>query len=99
LLWGRRLGHRRRLQLLLTGLRRHHARPGDRLEELLDLWCAGDELVLPELEAGVLDELDEGDEEAPRVRPVHYQPLQEHPSDLLLYGLGVGLGKEVEQRA
>ena len=38
--------------------------------------------MLPELEAGVLDELDEGDEEAPRVRPVHDQPLQEHPSDL-----------------
>ena len=33
----------------------------------------------PELEGGVLDELDEGDEEAPGVGPVHDQPLQEHP--------------------
>ena len=38
--------------------------------------------MLPELEGGVLDELDEGDEEAPRVRPVHDQTLQEHPRDL-----------------
>ena len=63
-------------------LRGHHAGPGDGLEELLYLWGAGDELVLPELEGGVLDELDEGDEEAPRVRPVHDQTLQEHPRDL-----------------
>ena len=63
-------------------LRGHHAGPGDGLEELLDLGGAGDELVLPELEGGVLDELDEGDEEAPRVRPVHDQTLQEHPRDL-----------------
>ena len=37
------------------------------------------ELVVPELEAGVLDELDEGDEKTPGVRPVHDQPLQQHP--------------------
>ena len=37
------------------------------------------ELVVPELEAGVLDELDEGDEQTPGVRPVHDQPLQQHP--------------------
>ena len=70
------------LLLLLARLRRHHAGPGDGLEELLDLWGAGDELVLPELEGGVLDELDEGDEEAPRVRTVHDQTLQEDPRDL-----------------
>ena len=89
------------LLLLLSRLLpwRHHARPGDGLEELLYFRGAGDELVLPELEAGVLDELDEGDEEAPRVRPVHDQPLQEDARDLLLDGLGVGLGEEVEQRA
>ena len=57
----------------------HHAGPGDGLEELLDLGGAGDELVLPpELERGVLDELDE---EAPRVRPVHDQALQEQQRD------------------
>ena len=40
--------------------------------------------MLPELEGGVLDELDEGDEETPRVRTVHDQTLQEHPRDLQL---------------
>ena len=74
------------------------------------------DLVRPELESRVLDELDEGDEEPPGVRPVHDQPLQQHPgegeededeedededvpSDLLLDGLGVGLGEEVEEAA
>ena len=56
-------------------LRGHHAGPGDGLEELLDLGGAGDKLVLPQLEGEVLDERDEGDEEAPRVRPVHDQQL------------------------
>ena len=68
------------LLLLLSGLRRHHARPRHRLEELLDLGGAGDELVLPELEGGVLDELDEGDEETPWMRSVHNQPLQQNPA-------------------
>ena len=78
------------------------------------------ELVRPELEGGVLDELDEGDEQPPGVRPVHDQPLQQHPGeggedeeededdgkenedapgDLLLDGLGVGLGEKVEEAA
>ena len=116
----------------------------------LNLWCAVDELVSPELEGGILDELDEGDEESPGVGPVHDQPLQQHPNggdedehgieennqeenvedgrvcsandggdiddgeddatatadddvakpgDLLLNGLGVGLGEEVEEAA
>ena len=33
-------------------------------------------LVLPEVIGGVLDELDECYEQPPRVRSVHYQPLQ-----------------------
>lgn len=36
------------------------------------------ELVVPELELRVLDELDESDEETPGMRPVHDQPLQQH---------------------
>lgn len=36
-------------------------------------------VVAPELEGRILDQLDEGDEETPRVRPVHYQPLQQNP--------------------
>ena len=51
-------------------------------EQPADLLARLRELVVPELIHGVLDELDEGDEEAPRVRPVHDQTLQEHPRDL-----------------
>ena len=36
-------------------------------------------VVVPELERRVLDELDERDEQSPRVGPVHDQPLQQHP--------------------
>lgn len=36
-------------------------------------------VVAPELEGRILDQLDEGDEETPWVRPVHYQPLQQNP--------------------
>ena len=36
----------------------------------------------------VLDELDEGDEEAPRVRAVHNESLQQDPGDGLLHNLG-----------
>ena len=52
------------------------------------------ELVLPEVISGVLDELDEGNEESPRMRSVHYQPLQENSSDLLLNGFSIGLSKQ-----
>ena len=72
----------------------HHTRPGHALEQLLDLGGARDELVLPELVVGVLDELDEGDEEAPRVGTVHDQALKQDAGDLLLDGLGVRLLKE-----
>lgn len=36
-------------------------------------------VMAPELEGRVLDQLDEGDEETPWVRPVHDQPLQQNP--------------------
>ena len=36
-------------------------------------------LVRPELERGVLDQLDEGDQETPGVGPVDDQPLKQHP--------------------
>ena len=38
-----------------------------------------DKLVRPELERGVLDQLDEGDQETPGVGPVDDQPLKQHP--------------------
>lgn len=35
--------------------------------------------MAPKLEGRILDEFDEGDEKTPGVRPVHNQPLQQHP--------------------
>ena len=61
---------------LLPRLTCHHTAAGNRLKQLLDLWGAVDKLVRPELEGGVLDQLDEGDEQAPGVWPVYNQPLQ-----------------------
>lgn len=55
------------------------------------------EVVRPELVNRVLDQLDERDEKAPRVRAVHNQPLQKHPRDLLLHRLGVGLSEQVQE--
>ena len=66
---------------LLSWLTGHHAAAGNRLEQLLNLRSAVDELVRPELEGGVLDELNEGDEQAPGMRSVHNQPLQQNPAD------------------
>lgn len=36
-------------------------------------------VMAPELEGRILDQLNEGDEKTPRVRPVHNQPLQQNP--------------------
>jgi len=56
-----------------------------------------DELVRPELEGGVLDQLYEGDQETPGVRPVDNESLQQDSGDLLLNSLGVGLGEQIEE--
>lgn len=47
---------------------------------LLYLWCTVHKLMIPELELGVLDKLNEGDEEPPGVRSVYYQSLQQNPA-------------------
>ena len=46
---------------------------------LLDLRSAVHKLVVPEAVEGVLDELNEGDQQPPGVRAVDDQTLQEHP--------------------
>lgn len=56
-------------------------------------------LMRPKFVNWVFDELNEGDEQAPRVRPVHDESLEQHPGDLLLHGLGVGLREQVQQAA
>jgi hypothetical protein len=43
--------------------------------------------VSPEIIAGVLDKLDESDEETPRVRLVHDEPLNENSSNLQHHAL------------
>ena len=44
---------------------------------LFDLWSTVDKLVLPEVVGGVLDELNEGNEQAPWMWPVDYQSLKQ----------------------
>ena len=44
---------------------------------LFNLGCTVDKVVFPEVVAGVLDQLDEGDEQPPGVRSVHNQTLQQ----------------------
>ena len=46
---------------------------------LFNLWGTVYKVMAPELEGRILDQLNEGDEETPWVRPVHYQPLQQNP--------------------
>jgi len=58
-----------------------------------------DKVVAPELEDGVLDEFNEGDEQTPGVRTVDDESLEEHASYLLLYRLSIRLRKQIEQRA
>jgi len=47
---------------------------------LLDLWGAVHKIMAPELKGRVLDQLYEGDQQTPWVRPVHNQPLQQDPA-------------------
>jgi len=60
---------RRRLLLL-------HTAASNGLEQLFYLGGAVDELVRPKLVLMILNELDECDEQTPRMRSVHYQTLQ-----------------------
>jgi len=54
---------------------------------------------MPELELWILDKFNESDEETPRMRSVDNESLQQHTCYLLLDGLWVCLGKQVQQRA
>jgi hypothetical protein len=74
-------------RLLLGSLVGAHAGLRDGFEEALNLGVAVREGEGPEVVARVLDQLDEGDEQAPGVRPIDYQPLQQHARYLLLHDL------------
>mmetsp|Transcript_7184 Transcript_7184/g.20927 ORF Transcript_7184/g.20927 Transcript_7184/m.20927 type:complete len:312 (+) Transcript_7184:54-989(+) len=76
-----------------------NAGPGHVLEEALHFRGAAREAVGPELVPWVLDELDKGDQQAPRVGPVHDEPLQEDSGDLLLHDLHRRLCEEEEEDA
>ena len=54
--------------------------------------------MAPEQIFWVFDELDEGDQQAPRVRTVDDESFQKHPSDLFLDFFVGGFGEEIEQR-
>jgi len=58
-----------------------------------------DEGALPEVVASVFDKLDEGDQESPRVWPVHDQPFQQYPGDLLHDDVTLSMEKEEEEDA
>ena len=86
------LGHVHLLLLRLPVLplpsgRRGHATGSHAVEQALNLRCAVRELQAPEVVSRVLDELNEGDEQPPWVRPIHYQALQQHARDLLLHNV------------
>lgn len=61
-----------------------HARPSNAFKQALNLLRTVSEIVSPEVIARILDQLDEGDEQAPGVRSVHNQTLQQYTGDLLL---------------
>lgn len=88
--------------LLTRRLRRWlllHAGPSHRFEELFNLRRAAHELMAPELEGWVLDEIDEGHKETPRVWTIHNEPLKQDPCDLFLDGFSVCFSEQVQQRA
>lgn len=79
------------------GVLLHHTGSGYGLEKLFDFRSTMDKLVIPELVYRVLDEVDERDQKAPRVRTVHDEALEEDPCYLFLNGFSVGLSKQVEE--
>ena len=46
---------------------------------LFNLGCTVHKVVFPEVVMRVLDELNECDQQSPRVRPIYYQSLKQHP--------------------
>ena len=81
-----RSGGRRRGEAFIRSSSRH-AGVCHRIKQALNLRCTAGEGAAPELVAGILDQLDEGDQQAPRMRSIDYQPLQKHSCYLLLHHL------------
>lgn len=51
----------------------------------------------PKLEAWILDQFNESDQQAPWMRSVDNQSLQQDSSDLFLNRLSIGLRKEIQE--
>lgn len=66
---------------------------------LFNFWSTLDKLMAPKLEGWVLDELNESNEQAPRVRPVHNETFQQDSCYLLLDSFSVCFSKKVEECA
>mmetsp|Transcript_10100 Transcript_10100/g.24108 ORF Transcript_10100/g.24108 Transcript_10100/m.24108 type:complete len:339 (+) Transcript_10100:48-1064(+) len=94
-----RLAPARLLPLALAVYGGAKAGVGHALEELLHLRRTFHEAVVPKLVASVLDQLYEGNQQAPRVRSVHDEALQQDSGDLLPHHLVAGVGEEVQQDA
>jgi hypothetical protein len=74
------------LRLLLSALaRRRHATARDAFEYTLQFRCAVRKGMAPECIARILDQLNEADEQTPRMGSVNYEPLEKDASDLLLH--------------
>ncbi len=54
-------------------------------------------LVFPEIIGGILDQLNERDEQSPWVWSIHNQPLQQHTCYLLLNSFSVSFSKQRQQ--
>lgn len=95
----------RLLRRLRTQMRRSrglvacHATSRHRLKQPFDLGCTASEGLLPESVARVLNKLNESDQQAPGVRPMNNQTLQQHSRDLLHNDRLLRLQKEVKQNA
>ena len=75
---------------------RRHARSGNTLEHLFNLSGASSEGVTPKVVSRVLDEFDESNQKAPRMRAVKNQSLDKNPCYLFFYGHILALSEEVE---
>lgn len=52
---------------------------------LFNLWCTMNEIVIPKLVTWIFDDLNECDEQTPRMRAIHNQTFKQHTCYLLLH--------------
>lgn len=68
---------------------KEHKQGHSSLDLLFNFGGAVDKLMRPKLVLMILDELDEGDQKTPWMRPIHYQALQQNPVDKIVISIFV----------